>query len=274
MFLRELQMLQGSAGYLLCGAVQSPWACDVAVTWQSSLNVVLWEGLLPRTQQAAFAWSGTKPSFTFTPLLSVFSHALCKTSLSSFKPLLPLSRFLSTAAPPWDAAPSALEQTTMQLTAAAGYSLSLPEVHSKGPWIASSIVIPLGRQSTHLHSYPLGLHKVWDMGSNTIVFLASGTLLPAWMLWTHVSQHNTAIRLLKSSVFCICSRLNLPNHLHWFLDSRWLSLVSEAKATPWPWSGKNTNFIERLRLPSKCIAFAAFQCPWPLKGSPCSLIAT
>lgn len=33
MFLRELQMLQGSAGYLLCGAAWSPWACDVAATW-------------------------------------------------------------------------------------------------------------------------------------------------------------------------------------------------------------------------------------------------
>lgn len=105
-------------------------------------------------------------------------------------------------------------------------------------------------------------------------FLAAKTLLRAWVLWTLISHHSTATSSLKNSAFCISSRLDLPYHLHQLLESSWLSLLSGVKATPWPSSGKNTNFIERLRLPSKCIAFAAFQCPCPLKGSLCSSIAT
>lgn len=116
-----------------------------------------------------------------TPLMSgaVFSHALCKTSLSSFKSLFPLSRFLSTAAPPWGAAAPALEQTSTQLTEHPGIHSACQKCTAK----ASSRVIPLGRQRTCLYSYASDLHSVWEMGSTTMFFfLATRILLPAWVL--------------------------------------------------------------------------------------------
>lgn len=161
MFLREQRVLQGSTGCLLCGAAPSPWAYDVAATWQSCLNVILWEGLFPHTP--AFARGGTKPSSTFPALMSgdVFSHTLCETS-PHLNPCFLFPDFWAQQHLPGMLQPSALEQTSTQLTAAPGHLLSLPEVPSKGPWIAFSRVIPLEKKKTSLYSYSLGLHRVWE----------------------------------------------------------------------------------------------------------------
>lgn len=175
MFLREQWVLQGSTDCLLCGAAQCPWAHDVAATWQSCLNVILWERLFPHT--TAFAWGGQ----------NVFSHTLYDTSLH-LNPCFLFPDFWAQQHLPGILQLSTLEQTSMQLAAPPGHSLSLPEVHSKSPWIAFSRVIPLEEKRTSLYCYSLGLHRVWEWAQLPF-FLATRILLPTWVLWMYISQY-------------------------------------------------------------------------------------